>query len=126
MARTAVAAPFTADAISPLLRSSAEAAATVGCADDGGATCGFEWGPNATAGQSDLGAQYSALEAIQGILVPGGKGLAMAGGGSSGAGSGSGGDGSPTPAKGAGVKQVGERHNVVALVILGLVVFNFL
>jgi mannan endo-1,6-alpha-mannosidase len=78
LARVAQVAPFSADTITPLLQSSAQAAASVGCASSG-ESCSFNWRPNSQSGTSDLGSQFSALEVIQANLVPVGKSLAGSG-----------------------------------------------
>jgi hypothetical protein len=109
----------------PLLRSSAQAAASVGCAGSG-EECGFSWRLNSTTEQSDLGAQYSALEVIQGILVPVSKGLVTAASSSPSGTVPGNGSGASAPAKGSGERLAREQQNVVALVLLGLLAFVML
>ncbi|KAH8666952.1 glycosyl hydrolase family 76-domain-containing protein [Xylariales sp. PMI_506] len=70
LARTARAAPFTADTILPLLQSSAKAVAATACTNSNG-SCSFDWqGTDDGDAIYDLGTQYSALEAIQANLQP--------------------------------------------------------
>jgi mannan endo-1,6-alpha-mannosidase len=83
MARTAKAAPFTAPIIQSLLKSSATAAASTGCTNSNG-SCAFNWLSNeGGSGPSDLGAQFSALEVIQSILVASAGSIATTNGTSS-------------------------------------------
>jgi len=67
MARTMIVAPFTESTILPLLQSTGEAAAASGCTNSNG-TCGFVW-TGSTNNGTDLGSDYSALEAVLGNLV---------------------------------------------------------
>jgi mannan endo-1,6-alpha-mannosidase len=69
MARTARAAPFSADIILPLLKSSAEAVATTACASSNG-SCSFDWQGTDKTTVYNAGTQYSALEAVQASLQP--------------------------------------------------------
>jgi len=70
MAATAKIAPFTADTILPLLKTSATAAAAQCDGGTNGDTCGFKWIDNATwDGTSGVGQQMAALEVIQSNLI---------------------------------------------------------
>ena len=68
LARAAQAAPYTADTILPLLKSSGEAVASAACTNANG-SCVFSWTGDKNATVQDLGSQYSALQAIQANLV---------------------------------------------------------
>jgi mannan endo-1,6-alpha-mannosidase len=127
LARTAQIAPFTADTIMPLLQSSAQAVASVGCASSG-EKCGFYWRANANDENSDLGSQFSALEVIQANLVPASKGLAIGSSSpnsstpGSGTGTASGTATSASPSKGAGRRLGADVWEVamLALTMIGL------
>ena len=111
MARTMVVAPFTESTILPLLQSTGEAAAASGCADPNG-TCGFVW-TGSTNNGTDLGSDYSALEAVLGNLVlakttlQNGNGTTEQGSGNSTSGS----SGS-APKQSAGVRTHSQRREV--------------
>lgn len=68
MGKTAVLVPSTSDTIQALLQASAEGAA-VSCSGDGSSTCGSQWYVGQFNGQSDFGAQLSALEIVQSLLA---------------------------------------------------------
>ncbi|KAF1811304.1 glycoside hydrolase [Eremomyces bilateralis CBS 781.70] len=81
LAQTAQYAPFSASTILPLLRSSAQGAASNACPDADG-FCSYSWTPGTgsnVGGSSDLGHQLSALQVIQANLVPHASGLALPG-----------------------------------------------
>ncbi len=90
LARTAQAAPSTADTILPLLKSSAQAVASAACTNANG-SCGFSWTGDRKGNVQDLGSQYSALQAIQMNLAPGSGSSAATTSGSNGTASPSGG-----------------------------------
>ncbi|KAK3078162.1 hypothetical protein LTS18_008283, partial [Coniosporium uncinatum] len=69
LALTTVSAPFTADAIAPLLQRSARAAAASCNSASNGTQCGSQWTLNQFDGTTGLGQQLSALSVIQNLLV---------------------------------------------------------
>jgi len=99
LAATVQLAPWTADTIMPLLRTSALAAAQSCSGGSDGVTCGTKWWVPGWDGQYGVGEQMSALEVIQSNLVARAKGpLSNATGGTSrGDPSAGGGHGGPPP-----------------------------
>lgn len=84
LAATTQLAPWTADTIMPLLRTSALAAAQSCSGGTDGVTCGTKWWVSGWDGQYGVGEQMSALEVIQSNLVARVKGpLSNATGGTS-------------------------------------------
>ena len=84
LAATTQLAPWTADTIMPLLRTSALAAAQSCSGGTDGVTCGIKWWVPGWDGQYGVGEQMSALEVIQSNLVARVKGpLSNATGGTS-------------------------------------------
>lgn len=84
LAATVQLAPWTADTIMPLLRTSALAAAQSCVGGSDGVTCGTKWWVAGWDGQYGVGEQMSALEVIQSNLVARAKGpLSNATGGTS-------------------------------------------
>jgi len=70
LALTALMAPFTADIILPLLKSSAVAAASNCIGGHNNETCGFRWyEPGKWDGNFGVGEQMSALEVVQNTLA---------------------------------------------------------
>jgi len=69
LALTTVSAPFTADAIAPLLQRSAQAAAASCITASNGTQCGSQWTLARFDGTTGLGQQLSALSVIQNLLV---------------------------------------------------------
>lgn len=74
LAATVLLAPWTADTIMPLLRTSALAAAQSCSGGSDGVTCGTKWWVPGWDGQYGVGEQMSALEVIQSNLVVRAKG----------------------------------------------------
>lgn len=70
LAQTIILAPFTTDAIIPLLEKSATAAALQCSGGASGEVCGFKWTDGATwDGSTGVGQQMSALGAIQSAMI---------------------------------------------------------
>ncbi|KAI2623991.1 glycoside hydrolase family 76 protein [Hypomontagnella submonticulosa] len=68
LGKTAVLVPSLKSTIMPLLEATALGAAS-SCSGHDNSTCGFKWYTGSFDGQSDLGVELSALEAIQSLLV---------------------------------------------------------
>ncbi|OTB08318.1 glycoside hydrolase family 76 protein [Hypoxylon sp. CI-4A] len=77
LGKTAVLVPSTKTDIMSLLEASAKGAAS-SCSGDENSTCGVQWYTGNFDGQSDLGVELSALEAIQSLLVTSAPELAVA------------------------------------------------
>ena len=84
LAATTLLAPWTADTIMPLMRSSALAAAQSCSGGSDGVTCGNKWWTQGWDGSYGVGEQMSALEVIQSNLISRARGpLSGATGGTS-------------------------------------------
>ncbi|TGO28067.1 hypothetical protein BPAE_0032g00090 [Botrytis paeoniae] len=70
LAATAKLAPFTYDTIMPLLSTTATAAVKTCTAGKRGNSCGLKWTTGEHDGITGVGEQMSALEAVQGLLLP--------------------------------------------------------
>lgn len=70
LAATAKLAPFTYDTIMPLLTTTATAAVKTCTAGKRGNSCGLKWTTGEHDGITGVGEQMSALEAVQGLLLP--------------------------------------------------------
>lgn len=68
LGKTAVLVPSVKTTIETLLKATAQGAA-LSCSGYGNATCGVQWYTGGFDGQSDLGVELSALEAIQSLLA---------------------------------------------------------
>jgi mannan endo-1,6-alpha-mannosidase len=77
MGKTAVLVPGLRDSVMGLLETTAVAAAA-SCVGHGNSTCGATWWSGGFDGQSDMGVQLSALEAVQSLLVLDAPALAVA------------------------------------------------
>lgn len=66
---TSVLAPFTAETIDPLIKASAEAAATSCTGGKDGHTCGLDWTKGSNDGYYGLGEQMNALEIMSNLLI---------------------------------------------------------
>ncbi|KAK9425907.1 putative Glycoside hydrolase [Seiridium unicorne] len=103
-------APYTADKILPVLKTSAKAAASTCTGGDNGRMCGFEWSGNDTKSSTSAGAQSNVLAALVSVLATtestsstgsgsgnstssGGAGSGGSGGSASGSSNSTGGDG---------------------------------
>ncbi|KAI0020285.1 glycoside hydrolase family 76 protein [Xylariomycetidae sp. FL0641] len=73
MADAMTVAPYTADRIMPLLKSSAKAAVAQCTSGDNGRMCGFDWTAEKSDGIVDAGTQMSVLDALVSILPAGAK-----------------------------------------------------
>lgn len=71
LARTMQMMPSTADTIKPIIQANAQAVAKTGC--ENANNCVYIWTGNSKNGGSDLGSQFSSLQAIQGNLADRGK-----------------------------------------------------
>lgn len=126
MAATTQLAPWTADVILPLLRSSALAAAQSCSGGSDGVTCGNKWWTEGWDGIYGVGEQMSALEVIQSNLIAQAMGpLSDATGGTSKGDAGAGGGNDRVPA-GVGIDEMSttDRGGAVALtvvLVLGMV-----
>ncbi|KAF1350636.1 glycosyl hydrolase family 76-domain-containing protein [Delphinella strobiligena] len=69
MGKTSVVAPFTREAIMPLLTTSAQAAAQACSGGTDGVTCGARWYLDGWDGTYGIGQQLSALEVTQALLI---------------------------------------------------------
>ncbi|KAE8453887.1 hypothetical protein EG329_007663 [Mollisiaceae sp. DMI_Dod_QoI] len=126
-------APYTSSLITPMLKTSAKAAAD---ACDGGSTgveCGFVWSGNANSSDTGLGQQLSALSYVQGLLLSEASiGTPSTGttGGSNGTATTGGGASSTSTSTGPAAtvsKSAGERERVGATVaLLGLAAWMIL
>ncbi|KAI0901535.1 glycoside hydrolase family 76 protein [Annulohypoxylon nitens] len=76
LGKVAVLVPSTKATIEPLLQASASGAA-LSCSGYGNSTCGVQWYTGEFDGQSDLGVELSALEAIQSLLATSAPKLAV-------------------------------------------------
>lgn len=88
MARAALSAPSNADAIDPVLKANAKAAANA-CTNDADPKCALRWTVGVkdggeTAASGYIGEVFAALEAVQGLLYPSAKALNRASGNSTG------------------------------------------
>ncbi|SPO01550.1 probable DFG5 protein [Cephalotrichum gorgonifer] len=70
LAQTSLVAPFTADRIQPILRSSTEAAVKQCTGGDNGRECGFAWSSGKFDGKIGAGQQMSVLAAVTTLLDP--------------------------------------------------------
>lgn len=119
LAATTLLAPWTADTITPLLRSSALAAAQSCSGGSDGVTCGNRWWVTGWDGQYGVGEQMSALEVIQSNLVAQARGplSGATGGTSKGDPSAGSGDVSGRP-KEADALSLSERKGAIALTVM--------
>jgi mannan endo-1,6-alpha-mannosidase len=97
MAATTVRAPFTYDALMPLLQSSATAAVKTCTGGIDGNSCGLQWTTGAFDGSLGVGEQMSVLETVQSLLSPTVRGPVSANNGGTSKGDPSGGTGGTTP-----------------------------
>lgn len=126
LAATTLLAPWTADTIMPLLRTSALAAAQSCSGGSDDVTCGNRWWAEGWDGLWGVGEQISALEVIQSNLIGGVKGpLSSATGGTSkgDASAGGGQDGVP-PTEGIISDDLSkhDRHGAIALTVVLILV----
>ncbi|KAI1076797.1 glycoside hydrolase family 76 protein [Whalleya microplaca] len=77
LGKTAVLVPSVSETILGLLKSSAKGAAS-SCSEHANSTCGMKWYIGGFDGQSNFGAQLSALETVQSLLVTKAPRLAVA------------------------------------------------
>ena len=97
MAATTVRAPFTYNALMPLLQSSAAAAVNTCTGGPDGNSCGLQWTTNAFDGSLGVGEQMSVLEVVQSLLTPTVAGPASANNGGTSKGNPSAGSGGTAP-----------------------------
>lgn len=97
MAAATVKAPFTYNALMPLLQSSATAAVKTCTGGIDGNSCGLQWTTNAFDGSLGVGEQMSVLEVVQSLLSPIVRGPVSANNGGTSKGDPSAGTGGTTP-----------------------------
>ncbi|KAK1834097.1 putative glycosyl hydrolase [Podospora conica] len=116
-------APYTRDALAPVLRSSAEAAVKQCTGGDSKRQCGFYWsdGEFVKPDTTGVGETMSVLSAVQGLLALEMEGKAAVGGGGNGNGSAAGGSGAAGGGAGGAAGKTGDPNGAAQKGVKGMV-----